>query len=70
MNANYHYIDRYTQTHCISMESGKLRASSGDGNKKKKQEEDSSNKIEERMEGGIVVRRKLGKKVEIEKERR
>jgi hypothetical protein len=51
------------------MESTKLKGTTGDANKKKKQEEDSSNKIEERMEGGIVVRRKLGEKIEVERKR-
>jgi len=56
------------------MEAVKLKpngtVSSASSHKKRKSEQDSASKIEERMEGGIIVWRVEKKKVEKKKERK
>lgn len=61
-------INRYTNLLCISITMEVMNSKPCGTHKKKKSEQESGNKIEERMEGGIIVRRKEKRKMEIEKE--
>ena len=61
-------INRYTNLLCISITMESMKSKPSGTHKKKKNEQDSANKVEERMEGGIIVRRKEKRKMEIEKE--